>query len=128
MQQDDEFDKPWWSIETLLKWIGKEEKEGLAEIRKNQSRLALTGKRGRWYGTQNPRSPISEFEFLDCELEKADGRYVYHCSPDFRGTPTAIWEDLRLQADNAKAIWPRGHTATPETHSGMPGRPSAGKV
>jgi len=125
MQRDDEFDQPWWSIEILLKWIGKGEEEGLAEIRKNESRLGLTGKRGPWYGTQNPRSSIPDFEFLDCVLEKADGRYVYHCSRDFRGTPTTIWEDLRLQAANAKAIWPHSQIAIPETHSGMPGRPSA---
>ena len=125
MPEDPEFDQPWWSIKTLLKWISKGEEEGLSEIRKNESRLGLTGKRGPWYGTQNPRSLIPEFEFLDCMLEKVGGGYVYHCNRDFRGKPSAIWEDLRLQAANAKAIWPHSQAAMPETHSGMPGRSTA---
>ena len=107
MQQDDEFDQPWWSIKVLLKWIGKGEEEGLAEIRRNESRLGLTGKRGPWYGTQNPRSSIPDFEFLDCHLEKTNGGYFYLCNPDFRGTPKAIWQDLQLRSADAKAVWPK---------------------
>jgi hypothetical protein len=46
MDQHPDFDRPWWDIETLLKWIGEDESVGLAEIEKRAERLGLTGKLG----------------------------------------------------------------------------------
>jgi hypothetical protein len=58
MGQDADFDRPWWDIETLLKWIGEEESVGLPEIQKHAERLGLTGQLGPLYtvfGTLQPR-------------------------------------------------------------------------
>jgi len=46
MDQVVDFDWPWWTIETLLQWIGKDEEEGFAEIHKNAEHLDFTGERG----------------------------------------------------------------------------------
>lgn len=130
MNQDAGFDRPWWDIETLLKWIGKDEPAGLAEIEKHIECLGLTGQLGPLYpgfGRLKPREPIPEIEFADCVLQKFNGRFVYLSNPETRGSPLAGWQHLRLRADKARAIWLRGETAPLETNRGMTEGPAAGK-
>jgi hypothetical protein len=128
MDQDVDFDWPWWSFETLLKWIGKEkeEEERFAEILKNAERLDFIGERGPLaprFKKLKPRARIPDIDFASGGFVNLDGFYVYVPSYPDETMPEG-WENLRLRAANAKAIWPHGHAAAPETHSGMAGRPS----
>jgi hypothetical protein len=49
MDRDADFDRPWWDIETLLKWIGEEESAILVEIEAHAECLGLTGQLGPLY-------------------------------------------------------------------------------
>jgi hypothetical protein len=121
MDQDADFDRTWWDIETLLKWIDAEEVAGLAEIERKADRLGLTGQLGpldRGFGALQPRETIPEIEFADCVLRKVAGRYVYLPNPEtITMQYMGGWQYLRLRADKARAVWPGKKRASGVTHN-----------
>ena len=109
MDQVVDFDWPWWTIETLLQWIGKDEEEGFAEIHKNAEHLDFTGERGLLhprFGKLKPRAGIPDIDFSSGCFLNLDGCYVY--VPSYpNGTMPEGWEYLRLRTPRIEMLGSR---------------------